>query len=362
MDIGVGLDSQNLGPREEAELAGAAAGMGYASLWTPATGDYDFFQLCLHRWNGARSAGHPGMAVGVGAYPVEALSPASFAVCAATASDLTGGRFILGIGSGGVHRDDYGGRFGRAVPEIALMRDHLAIITGLLRGEKVDYDGKVVSHHGPPLRLHGLPPRPTPVYLAALGPQMLRLGGELADGILLNVSTPEQIAWAREQVALGAAKTGRDPHACKVVSLVRMTVDDDVQVARHALVRSVMGYALGRSIPSERERGLGYRGHFERMGFTDDLLRLDDMRRRGATQDELIAAFPDELALKVGYFGAAAGAAAALGALTAGLDTAIVRVVPARPTPESALAVMEACRPDGGTSGSGTRRRETGKE
>ncbi|MBI4201797.1 MAG: LLM class flavin-dependent oxidoreductase [Chloroflexi bacterium] len=348
MNIGVGLDaSLRLTPDQETELSRQAASMGYTSLWTPAGAGYDFFQLCLHRWHATRAVIEEGLIVGTAVYPVEAQLPQAFALSAATAGELTAGRFILGIGSGGVYRDAYQGRFGSDVPVISLMRDYLTIIKRLLRGETVDYQGKTTSLHGAQLRLGGRVPPPTPVYLAALGPQMLYLGGELADGISLNWCSAEQIAWSRRQVAQGAAKAGRDPSDIKLSEYIRICVDDDVEVARRAFIRSVMGYALGQSVPSERERGLGYRGHFERMGFTDELLRLDMMRREGATEEQLIQAFPDELALKVGYYGPASGAAKAFRTLAEGLDIAIVRVVAARPTVESALAVMEACQPAG---------------
>ena len=52
---------------------------------------------------------------------------------------------------------------------------------------------------------------PAPVYLAALGPQMLRLAGEVAEGALLNWATPERIAASRSRIAEGAVRAGRDP-------------------------------------------------------------------------------------------------------------------------------------------------------
>ena len=107
-----------------------------------------------------------------------------------------------------------------------------------------------------------------------------------------------------------------------------------------------MGYALGASVPTERERQLGYRAHFERMGFTDELADLDEMRKKGASSDEVADAFPAEILQSVGYFGKADGAAAAFAQLAEGLDTAIVRVVAARRGVDSTLAVMEACKPD----------------
>jgi hypothetical protein len=103
-----------------------------------------------------------------------------------------------------------------------------------------------------------------------------------------------------------------------------------------------MGYAL--AWPGTN-KALGYRGHFGRMGFDEALTELEERRDRGASEDELIDAFPLDLARLVGYFGSASGAAAAFRHLAEGLDTAILRVVAARPGLESIAAVMEACQP-----------------
>ena len=106
-----------------------------------------------------------------------------------------------------------------------------------------------------------------------------------------------------------------------------------------------MGYALRATVPTERERQFAYRGHFERMGFADELLELDEMRKRNATQEELIEAFPDALLDAVGVYATPAEAKVKFEALADGLDIAIVRVVNARPGIESTRAVMQACAP-----------------
>ena len=174
----------------------------------------------------------------------------------------------------------------------------------------------------------------------------MRLTGELADGACLNWCNPEQIAWSRERVAEGAARVGRDPAEVKMVEYIRICVDDDVDTARLAYAKATMGYALGQTVPTIRERGLGYRAHFERMGFTEELAGLDEMRTSGASRDEVAGAFSPELLSTVGYYGKADGAAEAFGKLSQGLDTAIVRVVSARPGIESILAAMRACAPN----------------
>jgi alkanesulfonate monooxygenase SsuD/methylene tetrahydromethanopterin reductase-like flavin-dependent oxidoreductase (luciferase family) len=146
----------------------------------------------------------------------------------------------------------------------------------------------------------------------------------------------------REIVAAGARAAGRDPGEVAIIEYIRVCVDDDMDVARRAFVKALMGYAL--AWPGTNT-ALGYRGHFGRMGFDAALTELEDRRNHGAAEAELIDAFPVELAEQVGYFGPASGAAAAVRRLAEGLDTAIVRVVPGRPGLESINAVMDACTP-----------------
>ena len=120
-----------------------------------------------------------------------------------------------------------------------------------------------------------------PVLLGALGPQMLRLAGEAADGAALNWCTPEQIAWSRERVAEGAKRAGRDPADIQIVEYIRICVDEDEDTARRAFTRAIMGYALARPGASKEQ---GYRAHFARMGFDDALTDLEARRDRGRAE------------------------------------------------------------------------------
>jgi hypothetical protein len=81
------------------------------------------------------------------------------------------------------------------------------------------------------------------------------------------------------------------------------------------------------------------------MGFTRQLAELDEMRQRGASPDDVADAFPPDVLQTVAYYGTADGAASACKRLAQGLDTAIVRVVAARPGIASVRAVMQACSP-----------------
>ena len=77
---------------------------------------------------------------------------------------------------------------------------------------------------------------------------------------------------------------GRDPSQVKLVEYIRICVDEDEAVARRAYARATSGYALGRlGVPA-----VSYRAHFERMGFTEDLARVDKLRERNEALDLMV--------------------------------------------------------------------------
>ena len=345
MEIGVGLDATlRLSFKEESDLSVEAARLGYSSIWTPEGTGYDAFQVCAHRWAASRQVAPEGLTTGISVSPVALRTPIGLAMAGGTLSALTGGRFILGIGSGGIYRASGRRAFGLGhASTLDVMRDYLTTLRQLVAGRRVTYEGPVVSLHGVELGIK--PPPGTPVYLGALGPKMLHLGGEHADGVALNWCTSQQVEWSRERVADGAGSAGRDPAEVKIAEYIRVCVDDDMDAARRALARATIGYALGPQGGGERTRRLGYRAHFERMGFGPTLAELDRMRDKGASADDMADSFPVDELRRVGYFGSADGAAEAFRRLSQGLDTAIVRVVAAKPSVESALATMRACNP-----------------
>ena len=344
--VGLGLDfSLGMTFEDQQTLAREAAALGYASLWTPEGAGLDSFQLCALRWRASAEVVEGGLATGIGVCPIAHRSPIAFAMSAGTVSAQSGGRFTLGIGSGGIYRADARRQLG--LPRrstLGTMREYVAAVRGLLAGETVTLQGEAVRYDGAQL---GFRPPPTPVLVGALGPEMIRLGGEVGDGAVLNWCDPERVGWSRERLNEGAARAGKSPDDVRLVEYIRICVDEDVDRARQSYAQSLMGYALGAEVPSARLRRFAYRAHFERMGFTEALADLDRIRERGAPAAEVAAAMPEELLTRVGYYGPASGARAAFETLAEGLDTAIVRVVAAKPGLESVRAVMEACAPTG---------------
>ena len=287
MEVGLGVDSRlGLSAAQLRDLAPEASALGYQSLWTNANVDYDPIAMCV-AWH-ERS----GLATGVSVAPIARNPAPVLALAARTAHELTESKFVLGVGSGSVTE--------RPIAAVRAYVDEL---------RKTAKD--------------------VPTYIGALGPQMLALAGRHADGAALNWCTPEQVAWSRERVG---------PRA-KLVEYIRLCVDDDVMAARLVLAKQILAYALMVRPSGAR----GYRAHFERMGFGRQLDELERRQAAGATEDELARAVPDEILTAIGYAGPAAGAAAAFGRLSQGLDVAIVRVLVVRSgNVDGVRAVMRA--------------------
>jgi alkanesulfonate monooxygenase SsuD/methylene tetrahydromethanopterin reductase-like flavin-dependent oxidoreductase (luciferase family) len=347
MLIGVGLDGRLGLPFDQLrEAAREAAQFGFESVWTPAGGVPDSFHVCA-AWSQDTS-----LRTGISVVPAARMwTPLGLAVQAATLAQLSSGHFVLGLGTGG-YGPGFWASVGLSNRPIAVMRDYVTQVRALL-------DGKTVTT-GPPVDVGrdsggaGAPgwPRPAslgladlptaPVYLAALGPQMLRLAGEVADGALLNWATPERIALSRARIDEGAARAGREPGAVPMTMYIRVCIDDDVAAARQAFGAQVLGYAMGHpGVPQTA----GYRGLFAQMGFDEDLRELEERRDRGEAVPQLVAAASDEMLRAVGYYGPAAEAPAAFARLSRGLDEAIVRVITARPGLELVRQAMAALTP-----------------
>jgi alkanesulfonate monooxygenase SsuD/methylene tetrahydromethanopterin reductase-like flavin-dependent oxidoreductase (luciferase family) len=339
MMIGVGLDARLGLPFDELRAAaGEAERLGFESVWTPAGGVPDSFHTC------AAWSQDTGLRTGISVVPAARMwTPLGLAAQAATLAQLSAGRFVLGLGTGG-----YGSGFWASVglPDrpIAVMRQYVSEVRDLLAGQAVTSVGPASGSPGWPssatLGAGNLPA--APVYLAALGPQMLRLAGETADGVLLNWATPERIATSRSEVDAGAARAARGAGTVPMTMYIRVCIDDDEAAAREAFGTQVLGYAMGR--PGTPDSA-GYRGLFAQMGFDAELKELEQRRDRGATMLELVAAIPDAMLHAVGYYGPAGPAPAAFARLAAGLDEAVVRIITARAGLTPVIEAMAALTP-----------------
>jgi alkanesulfonate monooxygenase SsuD/methylene tetrahydromethanopterin reductase-like flavin-dependent oxidoreductase (luciferase family) len=346
MLIGTGLDGRlGLSFADLREAAREAGRLGFESVWTPAGTVPDAFHIC------AAWSLDTGLRTGISVVPAPRMwTPLSLATQAATVAQFSGGQFVLGLGTGG-YGPGFWDSLGLPNKPIAVMREYVTQVRALLAGERA-CEGPVTGH-GPgwPAAASLGAPATAPVYLAALGPQMLRLAGEAADGALLNWASPERIALSRERVDEGSAKAGRAPGSVPLTMYIRVCVDDDVAAARQALGVQVLGYAMGRPGVPDQD---GYRALFAQMGFDAVLREAEARRDRGEELAALVPGLPDEMLHAVGYYGPAADAPAAFARLSAGLDETIVRVITARPGLEPVRETLAALTPDRIRAATGT--------
>jgi alkanesulfonate monooxygenase SsuD/methylene tetrahydromethanopterin reductase-like flavin-dependent oxidoreductase (luciferase family) len=349
MKSGVGIDPRlGLSRIQQRTLVQESARLGFESLWTPAgVTARSIFQTCREWWEATTEVVGEGLSVGTSVVPFPGWSVPTLAAESASLNDVTGGKFNLGIGLGAYPSAAFRMQLGLPdVPPVAYTRDYLVTLRSLFAGETVDYTGKAVSLHGVQLGLKA--PR-VPVYLAAMGPQMLRVSGELADGVTPNWSSPEQIVWLRERVTEGARRAGRDPADIPFAQYIRVCVDEDEEAARRTFAMNVLGYAMAR--PGQ-PKDQGYRAHFGRMGFEAILTQLEARRDAGTPVADLVDALPKELLSRVGYFGRASGAAEAFKRLSHGLDEAMVRLITVRSGDlEACLTTVRALQPSGWAQG-----------
>lgn len=163
--------------------------------------------------------------------PIYHRSPASMAQSAATVDDVSGGRFTLGLGVG--HRLTMGGWHGQEIGSPAAeLREYVALVRDLLAGAEPATGRRWNST----FRFNGLSPRPDmPILLAALSPAMLRLAGEIADGVVLWACPADYVRdVVIPEVAKGRAESGKTLDGFAVMPAVPAAVGDPAQAAAGA--------------------------------------------------------------------------------------------------------------------------------
>ena len=182
----------------------------------------------------------PFATVGTAILPVYARHPVSTAQAALTLSEISGGRFALGLGFSHQFINEYvlGCQPG---PPIAATREYLRIVKDLIDEGSATREGKYFTGRARYAATRG----PVPLFLAALRPQMIRLAVEHCDGILLWLCTPRYI---KEQVTPivteACARFGKDPEEFQVLTLVPAHVTDNPHEACDLAMQQIQSYRL----------------------------------------------------------------------------------------------------------------------
>jgi F420-dependent oxidoreductase-like protein len=296
---------------ESVSRAREAERLGYESVWITQMPDARDAALVLT----AYAAATQWVRLGTGVLPIYTRHPTAMAQMAATLDEMSGGRFILGIGVS--HKVTVESMWGlRLDHPVVAMREYLSIVRSSLRDGSASSDGTQFSAHWS----YSAPRRgELPVMISALNPLMLELAGEVADGVVLWMCAPSYI---RDQViphlTAGRAKVGKTMEGFEVMAAVPACVTNDRAAGLGVFRQTVERYA---SLPFYR-RALDASGFAEELaagqigdGMLDQLGGIgDDARVRDAVRRYRAAGVTLPC---VGPFAGHAGAAGFLATLEA---------------------------------------------
>jgi alkanesulfonate monooxygenase SsuD/methylene tetrahydromethanopterin reductase-like flavin-dependent oxidoreductase (luciferase family) len=209
--------------RDLASLAAAGERGGFTALFLPEVGTRDILATL------AALAGETDrLSLGTGVVPLPSRSPALLASAAATVQERSGGRLLLGLGTGPPERGS-----------LDRLRATVVALRAAFTGGVGDVDHETVRC--------ALPlPFPPEIWIAALGPRATRLAGEVADGVLLNWCTPDRVTLATGQVASGVAAAGRDPSDVTIAVYIRAALAPGSAAAARAAAAEYASYPAYR--------------------------------------------------------------------------------------------------------------------
>jgi F420-dependent oxidoreductase-like protein len=292
MDLGVNLGYWGLGLTAEDQLAivSDAESLDYSMVW--AAEAYGSDAATVLGWLAGQTT---KIGLGAAIFQIPARSAAMTAMTTATLDQISGGRFRLGLGTSGpqVSEGWHGVRFGK---QLLRTREYVDVVRMALRREKLIYAGESIElplPEGPGKALKltiGPVQEEVPIYIAAIGPNNVKLVGEIADGWLPLFFAPEHVNEFRPLLEEGAAKSGRSLDNFDIAPSVNALITDDLESARD-MMRPFIALYVGGMGPKDNNF---YTNLVSRYGFEEAAGKIQDLYLDGK-KDEAAAAIPDEL-------------------------------------------------------------------
>jgi F420-dependent oxidoreductase-like protein len=292
MKLGVHIGYWGLGLTREDQLAivQEAERLDYDSVWTAEA--YGSDSATILGWIAGLTT---KIKIGSAIFQMPGRSPAMTAMTAATLDQLSDGRMLLGIGSSGpqVSEGWHGVRFGQ---QLGRTREYIAIVRKALARERLEFEGEhftlpLPDGPGKALKLTiATVQDQIPIYLAAIGPKNTALAGEIADGWIPTLVSPEHLPELTRSLDEGAAKAGRSLDGFDIAPTVNVYVSDDIEKGRDVMRPFIALYVGGMG---SRDKNF-YNNLVQRYGFEDAAKKVQDLYLEGR-RDEAMAALPDEL-------------------------------------------------------------------
>jgi F420-dependent oxidoreductase-like protein len=286
------------------DLIRRAEALGFDSVWSAEA--YGADAVTPTAWVLAQTT---RIKAGTAIMQIPARSPAATAMTAATLAQLSGGRFILGVGPSGAqvaegwHGVPYGKPLLRTREYVQIIRQIWAREAPLeFAGEhyQIPYTGPGASGQGRPLKsiLHADPG--IPIYTASISPGGLRVAGEVADGVFPVWMSPERFELIGAPLEQGFALAGGGKSLANfaVCPSVGVALGDDLERCRRPS-RAMLALYIGGM--GSREKNF-YNDYARRMGFAAEAARIQDLYLAGR-RDEAMAAVPDSLIDEIALVG-----------------------------------------------------------
>jgi F420-dependent oxidoreductase-like protein len=298
LGVHIGYWGLGMGPEDQLQVVQEAERLGYDSIWSAEA--YGSDAATVLSW---LAAGTSKIKLGSAIFQIPGRSPAMTAMTAATIDQLSNGRMLLGIGASGpqVAEGWHGQRFAK---QLQRTREYVAVVRMALARERVDYHGETLElplpdGPGKALKLMISPVQErVPIYLAAIGPKNTQLAGEIADGWIPTLFSPEHVTDFRKLLEEGAARAGRALNGFDIAPTVNVYVSDDRDAA-HDLMRGYLALYIGGM--GSREQNF-YNQLIQRYGFEAAAKEIQDLYLEGK-KDEAAAAIPAELIDQVSLCG-----------------------------------------------------------
>lgn len=254
--------------------------LGYDSFFVPEAWGYDAFSLLAEI-----AVKTKRIKLGTGIVNVYSRSPALLAMQSATLDEISGGRFILGLGTSGKRVIE--GFHGREFKTpLTAVRDVIRANRALLAGKPLSEAGMKMATYRP-FTLEMKPVRPrVPVYVAALKQNAITSIGETADGWMPIFWPYDRLADGRAWLDDGARKAGRSPSEITIAPFTTVIPIPGAQATRRA--KDLIAFYIG---------GMGeyYKELLTGFGYGEDCDRIDRLYKNKATRDQAVDAVPDRL-------------------------------------------------------------------
>ena len=257
------------------DLVEIAEGVGFGAFWKGESNSTDPLVLIS-----AAAGRTKTIKLGTAIYHIYGRSPVTLGIQSATLQDLSGGRLLLGLGVANKSIAGWhGGVFDRPLKRA---REYVEIVRKVAAGERVEYEGEIYQT-GKRFQLSWKPSHPNvPIYLAGLGPQMTKLVGKIADGVVINMATPAKIREIAARVREGAREAGRDPSKIEIIAKSRVSLNPDRALVRSRLRQVLTFYNIADHY-SDMLRGMGFESEvnaiqaaFQKGGFKAAMAALTD--------------------------------------------------------------------------------------